>query len=210
MKTDIHIIAYNSAILTNDFNNDLERFAITGKTLLPGKLAPCIVGHVPHELPKYIWHALQYSAIITAEVNDECLKRLPLVQGGLETLIEMSIVWHDAVKIKKRKEKPEIVQIGDYREQCNKNRNEGWCRWKDCFFYSFVLWWNNSNFLKKSLRHWNTGLVYSRASVTSWGEGASLTLVGDPSSDGVTIRMPYEVDVLHRPALHPVFSYWIG
>ena len=46
--------------------------------------------------------------------------------------------------------------------------------------------------------------------LTSWGEGASLTLVGHPSSDGVTIKMPYGVDVLHRPASHPIFSYWVG
>ena len=44
----------------------------------------------------------------------------------------------------------------------------------------------------------------------SWGEGASLALVGDPSSDVPTIKMPYGVDVLHRPASHPIFSYWIG
>ena len=42
------------------------------------------------------------------------------------------------------------------------------------------------------------------------GEGASLTLVGDPSSDTVTIKMPYWVDVLYRPASHPIVSYWIG
>ena len=36
-----------------------------------------------------------------------------------------------------------------------------------------------------SPRHLNTGLVTSRVSLTSWGEGASLTLVGHPSSDGV-------------------------
>ena len=42
-----------------------------------------------------------------------------------------------------------------------------------------------------------TGLVSSGASLTSWGEGASSTLVGHPSSDGVTIKMPYGVDVLH-------------
>ena len=52
-----------------------------------------------------------------------------------------------------------------------------------------------------------TGLVSSRVSLTSWGEGASLALVGHPSSDSVTIKMPYGVDVLHRPALHPIFSY---
>ena len=42
-----------------------------------------------------------------------------------------------------------------------------------------------------SPRLWNTGFVSSRASLTSWGEGASLALVGNPSSDGVTIKMPY-------------------
>ena len=38
----------------------------------------------------------------------------------------------------------------------------------------------------------------SRASLTSCGESASLALVGDPSSDGVMIKVPYGVDVLHR------------
>ena len=49
----------------------------------------------------------------------------------------------------------------------------------------------------------------SRASLTLWGEGAFLTLVGHPSRDGLTIKMPYGVDVLHRPASHPIFSYWL-
>ena len=31
-------------------------------------------------------------------------------------------------------------------------------------------------------------------------------LVVEPSSDGVTIKMPYGVDVLHRPASHRIFS----
>ena len=59
-------------------------------------------------------------------------------------------------------------------------------------------------------KYWNTGLVPSVASLTSWGEGASLTLVGHPSSDGIRIKMPYGVDVLHWPASHPIFSYWVG
>ena len=42
----------------------------------------------------------------------------------------------------------------------------------------------------------DTGLVSSGASLTSWGEGASLALAGDPSSDGVT-KMLCGVDVLH-------------
>ena len=47
--------------------------------------------------------------------------------------------------------------------------------------------------------------------LTSWGEGASSALVDNPSSDGITIKIPYGVDVLlHQPASHPIFSYWVG
>ena len=60
-------------------------------------------------------------------------------------------------------------------------------------------------------RHWNTGLVSSGVSLTSWDEGASLALVSHPASDGFTIKIPYGVDILlHRPTLHPIFSYWLG
>ena len=55
------------------------------------------------------------------------------------------------------------------------------------------------------------GLVSSGISLTSWGEGASLAFVGHPSSYGIMIKIPYGVDVLlHQPALHPIFSYWVG
>ena len=62
-----------------------------------------------------------------------------------------------------------------------------------------------------ALRHWDTRLVSSGVSLTSWGEGASLSLVGHPSNDGITIKIPYGVDVLlHWPASHPIFSYWVS
>ena len=53
-------------------------------------------------------------------------------------------------------------------------------------------------------------LVSSRASLTSSAEVASLSLFGQPSSNGVTIKMPYTVDVLHWPALQLIISYWVG
>ena len=52
--------------------------------------------------------------------------------------------------------------------------------------------------------------VSSRVSLISWGEGASLVLVGHPFSDDAMIKTPYGVDVLHRPASHPIVSYWAG
>ena len=48
--------------------------------------------------------------------------------------------------------------------------------------------------------------MFSGAILTSWGDGASLALVGHHFSDGITIKMPYGVDVLHRPASHPSFT----
>ena len=83
-----------------EFDNEFDRFAVAGKALFPGKLDPSIVGHVAPELSRHIWHALRYCAIIRAEVKDKRPKRSPSVQGGLEILIEMSIIWDDAVKIK--------------------------------------------------------------------------------------------------------------
>ena len=55
-------------------------------------------------------------------------------------------------------------------------------------------------------------LMSSRLSFTSSGEGASITMVGHYSSDGVTIKVPDGVDILlHRPALHCIFpSFPIG
>ena len=56
--------------------------------------------------------------------------------------------------------------------------------------------------------HWNTGLV---SSPTSWGEYGSLALVDHPSSDGVTIKIFYGVDVLlNRTAMLPNYSYCTG
>ena len=56
------------------------------------------------------------------------------------------------------------------------------------------------------LKYW---VGVSETSLTSWGEGASLALVGNPSSDHVTIKMPYGVDILHQPVCTS-FPYWVG
>ena len=41
-------------------------------------------------------------------------------------------------------------------------------------------------------------------------EGASLTLISYPFSNGITIKMSYGVDVSHQPSSHPIFSFWFG
>ena len=97
----------------------------------------------------------------------------------------------------------------------NNRRHSTKCTKNKCVYFNDIMW---SMTLKMRLkiswsspRHWNNELVSRRVSLRSWGEGASLALVGHPSSDGITIKIPYGVDVLlHQPALHPVFSYWVG
>ena len=95
-----------------------------------------------------------------------------------------------------------------------------WSEWTLFYVDSFLGWllYSILNHTMQQLkcwylstRHWNTGLVSSRVNLTSSGEGASLTLVSHPSVDGITIKIPYGVDVLlHWPALHLIFSYWVG
>ena len=76
------------------------------------------------------------------------------------------------------------------------------------FVFLFVLllrYWNSFAVWFLSLRHWNTGLVYSEVSLTSWGEGASLAMNGHSSSEGITTKIPYRIDVLlHHPIFHLV------
>ena len=55
--------------------------------------------------------------------------------------------------------------------------------------YHFAV--ENSQKIIFPQKYWNTGLVSSGASLTSWREGASLALVGNPSRDGVMIKIPF-------------------
>ena len=65
--------------------------------------------------------------------------------------------------------------------------------------------------LPVSKRNRELVLMSSRVSLTSWGEGTTLALVGHPSSDGFTMKIPSGVDVLlHQPDSHPIFSHWVG
>ena len=44
----------------------------------------CVVGHMPREISRYTWFAIEGGANITAQVVSTNAKRFPLTQGGLE------------------------------------------------------------------------------------------------------------------------------
>ena len=59
---------------------------------------------------------------------------------------------------------------------------------------------NLVSLILETLKYW---VGVQLGNLTSWGEGASLALVGSPSSDGVTIKMPYGIDVFTSTSFTP-------
>ena len=85
-----------------------DRFAVPGQTILPGNIFPSTVGHIPIELSRYIWHALQTEADIKGEVIAIKYKPFPLVQGGLEIPIEVTFKLDDKNAIDILRKKVEV------------------------------------------------------------------------------------------------------
>ena len=67
--------------------------------------------------------------------------------------------------------------------------------------------WNH----RWNLSYRNSRLVYSQVSLTSWGEDVPWALAGHSSSDGVTKKIPYGVNLLlHQPTSNLIFFCWVG
>ena len=81
----------------------------------------------------------------------------------------------------------------------------------DCIFKDKTNLYNMYKIILKNLKK-NTGLVgkiLGCCAAGLGGEGASLALVGHPSSDGAIIKIPYGVDVLlHQPVSHLFLLGW--
>lgn len=86
-------------------NNLYDRFAVAGMTKLPGTLAASIVGHIPRELSRFIWYAIEKGARISASVISTKAKLSPLVQGGLEIPVVVKVEWVNEINLKRLKEK---------------------------------------------------------------------------------------------------------
>ena len=72
-----------------------DDFAVAGNAKLPGKLIAEVVGHVPLELSRYFWFAIESGARFTARVISEKYQPSPLLQGGLEIPISVLVEWAD-------------------------------------------------------------------------------------------------------------------
>ena len=101
----------------HEHNNKHNRFAVAGKTLLESRIGSITVGHVPRELSRYTWYAIQEGAKFEATVHDTKARPSPLVQGGLEIQIKVKVVWPQAEELSVYRAKVEEVKYpmtGEY------------------------------------------------------------------------------------------------
>ena len=71
-------------------SNPYDRYAIDARRSLPGtRVIESSVGHLPREISRLTRFIIQHGAIVVVKVLDTHHRRSPLVQGGLETPIEL-------------------------------------------------------------------------------------------------------------------------
>ena len=63
--------------------NPYDRFAISISRKTPGKIGRVVVGHIPRQLSRYMWYALDRRIITLGKVISDKQKPSPLFQGGL-------------------------------------------------------------------------------------------------------------------------------
>ena len=73
-----------------EHNNPYDKFAVTGKVMMKGKIGLIVVGHLPRELSQYIWFSIGEEAKFEAEIHKEKPMASSLVQGELEIPIKVT------------------------------------------------------------------------------------------------------------------------
>jgi len=104
-------------VLKREHNNIHDKFAVAGKVSMRGKIGLIVVGHVPRELSRFIWYSIQEGAKYDVEVHKKKHMASPLLQGGLEIPIKVSVTWDcpDKLSILVAKVKEvEYPMIGEY------------------------------------------------------------------------------------------------
>ena len=74
-----------------EHNNSYNKFAVTGKVTMKGKIGLIVAGHVPRELSWYIWFSVREGAKFEDEVHKEKPMASSLVQGRLEIPLKVSV-----------------------------------------------------------------------------------------------------------------------
>ena len=91
--------------------------------MMKGKIGLIVVGYAPRELSQYIWFSIGEGAKFEAEVHKEKPMASPLVQGGLEIPIKVSVTWDEPEKLSILVAKVKEVEYPLTREYVNDSKN---------------------------------------------------------------------------------------
>ena len=79
-------------------NNLYDCYAIAAQKKLPGRLGRLsTIGHLPKEISRFTWF-IHYGATVTVRVISDNHRRSPLIQGGLEIPVEVSVMMISSEK----------------------------------------------------------------------------------------------------------------
>ena len=71
--------------------NRFDRYAIAALKTLPGNIRPSTVGHLPREISRFTYYIIVHGGRVACKVTDVHHRRSPLVQGGLEIPVLVTI-----------------------------------------------------------------------------------------------------------------------
>ena len=109
----------DSLRFVHDKENAFDRHAIAAKRPCPGRIGPVVVGHLPKEISRVTRYIMEHGAIVSAIVTDSHHRRSPLVQGGLEIPIKVTVEMPPEEQNRKALLKYEELITEKYQEPVN-------------------------------------------------------------------------------------------
>ena len=100
-------------------SNIYDRYAIAAVKNIPGWSGMSVIGHLPKEITRLTRYIMLYGATVTVRVHDVNYQRSPLIQGGLEIPVEVTISMPFGQKNKAALDKYEQLLAEQYKEPEN-------------------------------------------------------------------------------------------
>ena len=102
--------------LKREHNNEHYKYAVAGRVTMEGRLGWITVGHIPRATSRYVWYSIQEGAKYDVEVFHSKYMASPLIQGGLEIPIKLTVKWDSSECMEILKEKIKEVEYPIARE----------------------------------------------------------------------------------------------
>ena len=78
-------------VAKHESHNAFDKYAIAATKLLPGTIWSSVVGHLPQEISKFMHYLIIHGGQVSCNVTGAHDRQSPLVQGGLEISICVTV-----------------------------------------------------------------------------------------------------------------------